>query len=83
MTFINMEPMNNNEELSFDALNTVNGGQLHFNAQSQRTLCDGKDLTPGEEDKHSAMMEEIRKNYANKNSQEDDYYHVRYTVVKK
>ena len=28
MTFINMESMNNNAELNFDALNTVNGGNF-------------------------------------------------------
>ena len=63
MTFINMESMNKNAELNFDALNTVNGGQLHFNAQGQRTLCNGKVLTPGEVDGHSAMVEEIMNVY--------------------
>ena len=28
MTFINMESMNNNAELNFDVLNTVNGGNF-------------------------------------------------------
>jgi hypothetical protein len=28
MTFINMESTNNNAELNFDALNTVNGGNF-------------------------------------------------------
>ena len=28
MTFINMESMNNNAELNFDALNTVSGGNF-------------------------------------------------------
>ena len=28
MTFVNMESMNNNAELNFDVLNTVNGGNF-------------------------------------------------------
>ena len=80
MTFINMESMNNNAELNFDALNTVNGGQLPFNAQDQSTPCDGKDLTSGEVDEHSAMIDKFMKEYANKKMHEDDYFRWRYTV---
>ena len=41
MTFINMESMNNNEELNFDALNTVNGGNFFADLEEVlRRICE-------------------------------------------
>ncbi len=72
MTVKNIESMNladmnintdKNTELGINSLNAVNGGVLFYNAKGQRTLCNGKLLTPDEVDEHISLAKEIMSAY--------------------
>ena len=49
MTFINMESMNNNAELNFDALNTVNGGNFFADLEEVLRRIFADDAKPSPE----------------------------------
>ena len=49
MTFINMESMNNNAELNFDVLNTVNGGNFFADLEEVLRRIFADDAKPSPE----------------------------------